>query len=174
MKKLSLVIACLLLGSMSSVASAELSSVQLKAADFLLKQIEAPKKISIRESRPVCDEPAPIGAGCVGFVGGSYPSSDERLRAARACAGVRDLACVQYVAGSYPSFSERETAARQCSGVDDTACVEFVAGSYPSRSERDQAAASCKYASVDCVRQVAGSYPSFSQRVAAAKACGGQ
>lgn len=161
-------------------AKSELNTTQLRAAAFLLKKAEQKsfKTESLVEHLPPgCHDPVtpPVpDSQCVTYVAGSYPTSDERIRAARACAGVYSLKCVQFAAGSYPTFSEREAAARSCSGVHDTACAEYVSGSYPTTSERTQAVEACRYASVECVRQVAGSYPTFSERIEAARACGGQ
>jgi len=166
-------------------AKSELNVTQLRAAAYLLKQLEKQPEnstLKVQSSANLehdnCQTPPPYqppqpDTQCITYVAGSYPSADERVRAARACAGVYSLECVQYAAGSYPSFAERESAARSCSGVHDIACAQYVAGSYPSTSERTQAVEACRYASVDCVRQVAGSYPSFAERIAAAKACSG-
>lgn len=159
-------------------AKSELNITQLRAAAYLLKQSEKQslnKKTESFLEQEACQPPvtpSPDGQ-CVSYVAGSYPTSDERLRAARACAGVYSLECVQYAAGSYPTFSERETAAQSCRGVYDVACAQYVAGSYPTTSERAQAVEACRYANVDCVKQVAGSYPTLAERIAAAKACSG-
>lgn len=167
-------------------AKSELNVTQLRAAAFMLKKAEQ-KSVSANTSSKTSSilehdnchppypkpEPPKPDTECITYVAGSYPSTDERVRAARACVGVYSLACVQYAAGSYPSFAERESAARSCSGIHDIECAQFVAGSYPSTSERLQAVEACRYADVTCVRQVAGSYPSFAERISAAKACGG-
>lgn len=175
MKLWKLVLLCTLLsGGLASAETlsdaAPLSEMQQKAAAFLLQKTQ---KSAIRESHPGCYEPPASNAQCMQYVAGSYPTSDQRLEAARACAGVSNLGCVQYVAGSYPTFDGRVSAARSCVGVSDLSCAQYVAGSYPTSDQRETAAQACRYASVDCVRQVAGSYPTFDQRVAAAQACGG-
>lgn len=159
-----------------------LSSIQLKAAQFLYqkanlqssKKEESSKVSQLSIQQVICDQPTHVSVECIRFVSGSYPTADDKIRAARSCSGVQKLECVTYVSGNYPSMSDRESSASSCSGVTDVGCVQFVSGSYPSLSDRIEAAASCKYSSLDCVKQVVGSYPTLAERVAAAKACGGQ
>ena len=76
-------ICCLLAGSVVS-AKSELNLTQSRAAAFLLKKAEAK---SLFESLPNDCHPPSGTSECVQYVGGSYPSTDERLKAARACAG---------------------------------------------------------------------------------------
>ncbi len=171
-------VAVVLVGSIAS-AKQELGALEKRAAIFLLKQstlksqaLKSAKFFSSQNEICEDDKPKP-SSDCISYVAGSYPSTDERVRAARACAGNHGVSCATYVAGSYPSFSEREAAALACRNVSDLSCAKFVAGSYPSNSERVTAAKACKNASLECVKYTAGSYPSFSERVAAANACGG-
>ena len=181
MKVTAIVLCGLVLGSFVS-AKSELNLVQLKAAHFLynkaVKQTAkselSKKKNNLWKQDIICDQPSSIDGQCVKFVAGDYPSSDERVNAARACAGVQSVECVKFVAGNYPNSDERVNAAKTCAGVVDVECIKFVAGNYPNSDERNEAVLACKYASVDCVKEVAGNYPNFSERVAAAKACGGQ
>ncbi|MBS1963704.1 MAG: hypothetical protein JST04_15925 [Bdellovibrionales bacterium] len=116
----------------------------------------------------------PSTQDCIVFVAGSYPSSDERITAAKACVGNYGVTCAKWAAGSYPSFDERVTAARACRDNRTTECAVFVAGSYPSSDERLTAVRACGNADIACVKYVAGSYPSFDERVAAAKSCSDQ
>lgn len=115
----------------------------------------------------------PPDLDCIKYVAGSYPTSEERSRAARACVGVSDMQAVNYIAGSYPSFSEREEAAYLSSRNLNLECTKFVAGSYPTLQERKNAAGVCHNVKFDCVQLVAGSYPTMTERMNAAKSCGG-
>lgn len=189
MKNVKIVFLGCLLSANLVLAKSELSSTEIRAASYILKQASEPIRVeenieivnkNVLEHVTDCNpnqptQPPPANnPDCVQFVAGLYPTSSERFSAARACAGVYSIDCVQFAAGTYPAFIQREAAARSCAGVTDYACVTFVAGPYPTASQRIEAAKACRYASVDCVRQVAGSFPNYSQKLAAAKACGGQ
>jgi hypothetical protein len=113
----------------------------------------------------------PRSQACILFVAGSFPSSDVRIAAAKACVGNYGAECATWVAGSFSNFDTRVTAARVCRGARSVDCAQFVAGSFPSSDLRHAAAAACKDATVECVKFVAGDFASTDTRLAAAKAC---
>jgi hypothetical protein len=117
--------------------------------------------------------PAPSTQACITFVAGAYPSSDERIAAARACVGNYGDTCATWAAGAYPSYDVRVVAARACRNNLSTDCAAFVAGAYPSYDQRIAGVSACQNADFDCVKYVAGAYPSYDQRIAAAKSCAG-
>jgi hypothetical protein len=164
----------LLLFINTSYAAQHLTDLQKKAAIFLIENSAFQETVGKNSmARNACNPTSP-SADCINFVAGSYPSSDEKLAAARACTGVSSVDCVKFIAGSYPSFDERVKAASACKNNVNLDCVQFVAGSYPSFDERTKAGLACENADVNCVKSVVGSYPNFNERVKAAQACGGK
>ena len=165
------------------------SAAELKAALYSIQKEEAAFEMrALKSTEPTQGLQNTLGldvldrgdclptnrTSCIEFVAGSYPTTNERLEAAKTCAGVYSGDCVKFVAGSYPTTSQRKDAALACRGVFAVECVEFVAGSYPTTTQKKEAAAACVNV-VDgaCVKYVAGSYPTRSQKIAAARACAG-
>jgi hypothetical protein len=161
--------------SIPAFAKPNMSRIEQRAAIYLLKKAGAQSlNLQNRDIKPqhgACEQPS--SGECVSFVAGAYASSDQRLKAARACAGNSGPECVKFVAGSYASFDQREDAAISCKNNLGDACVQFVAGGYASTDQRIQAGLACANADAECVKQVAGNYASTDQRIEAAKACGG-
>lgn len=179
--KKSLTVLWLVAFAVPAFAKADMSKFEKKAASFLLLKLDVLSKPTMKSmtkssgASTGTTNTCVIGTSveCSEFVAGSYPNSDERLRAARACKANQDAECAKFVAGSYPNFDEREKAAKACKNNYGKDCAVFVAGSYPNSSERLAAAESCENAELDCVTFVAGSSPSLTERLEAAKACGG-
>ncbi len=156
-----------------SAASGTTSAFNLKASEFLLDRSQI--NFDFREKAtpdPVCD-PRPDIQACIAFVAGKYATSENRLEAARACAGFVGVDCVTFVAGKYATFENRIEAANSCKGTRELECVKFVAGKYATLENRILSAKSCRNAEEACVRHVAGQYATFEARVEAAEACGG-
>lgn len=113
--KFIIVILTLALGN-SVYAKSSMTQYEAKAAKFLLQK----KHQQFSQLSTVLSNPNEIcyvknNLDCIQFVAGSYPSSQQKLEAAKACHSA-DVECVKYVAGSYPSSEQLIAAAKACGG----------------------------------------------------------
>lgn len=113
----------------------------------------------------------PSPKACVEYVAGSFSSTEDRISAARACAGNYGDACAKWAAGSFAQLSDRLAAAKACRDNRTLDCAVYVAGSFANLGDRLSSAAACAGADVECVKYVAGNFASLEQRIAAAKSC---
>ncbi len=172
----------ILTSGVGSWGSSAMTRLEKKASFFLMKKsliTESKLQSTSTDFIPLDGEYCPAqpprpNSECIVFVTGNFPSTDDKLRAVRACAGNYNAVCAKYVAGNFPNFDERVAAAESCRNNIDTDCMKFVAGDFPSSDERKTAAMACRNASLDCVKYTAGNFPNFDERLSAARACGGQ
>ncbi|MGE0614638.1 MAG: hypothetical protein AB7P04_03280 [Bacteriovoracia bacterium] len=162
-----------------------LPEIQRRAATYHLQKAEQAELSAVglldveitsgdEEENDRCRPSRSPSPACMDYVAGSFPTTDDRLEAARICAGTRDLVCAEYVAGAFPTKETRIGAVQVCRGNQGIACAEFVSGSFPTSGTRKQAVEACRWADVECVKAVAGSFPTSDTRLAAARACGGR